>query len=205
MFGSLKNKHVLEFGCGSGHWLRIFHDRGAICTGVDASLEQIKLAKSFGTKNITYMKGDAEKFRAKGKFDIVFIDHVISETLSKKKIVRILRQAHSSLKKSGFLVLNEMHPSVAHFPFGNVDITKDYFYFKSGAPFVFRVKQLNHKYIRILDYHWTLQDFSDFFKKAGFIIDDIVEPRAQKIKSTDTYLKPRSRYPSHIIIKAICR
>jgi len=199
--GSLRNKRMLELGCGNGYWMRIFRDRGAICTGVDKSKEQIKLAEFFNSKGITYVVSDAEKFQTKERFDIVFIDHVISETPSYKKVVRILRQARALLKRKGSVILNEMHPSVAHFPFGNLKTGRDYFYFKRGAPFTIRVKQTNNKRIRIRDYHWVLQDFSDFLKKAGFVIDEIVEPRAKKIKLADNYLKIRSRYPSHFLIK----
>lgn len=205
LLGSLKDKYVLELGCGSGYWTRIFHARGAICTGVDISNEQIKLAKSLSDKDITYIKHDAGDFVSSKKFDIVFIDHIISETRSPKKIIQIFKSAKSLLRKEGFIVLNEMHPSVANFPFKNMVVEKRYYYFKSGTPIIFRVKQQHNKHIKIKDYHWTLQDFSGFLHKTGFVIDEIIEPRFMKSKLSNSYLSLRNKFPSHIIIKATQR
>lgn len=201
--GRLKEKSVLDLGCGSGYWTRIFQSHGARCIGIDRSPEQIKFAESFNTRGVKYIVSDAATFNSKSKFDIIFIDHIISETSTPGKAVQILKTARRLLKKSGFIILNEMHPAVAHFPLRKLKTRKDYFYFRSGAPFIFRIKQLNGKYITIRDYHWTLEDFYTFIRKAELSIETIVEPRPLKLKGLNKHLRERYKYPSHLIIRAV--
>lgn len=200
--GPLDGKKVIEFGSGNGFWLREFHKKGARCTGIDSSKDQINLASSYNS-DITYIKHDASTFKSKDKFDVVYIDHVLSETSSIEKVVSILKSARALFKKKGCLVINEMHPSVAHFPF-NHKTEAGYFYFKSGAPVSFEVKQINGSIFSIRDFHWTLQDFSTSLNAAGFLIEKIIEPRAPKT-TNDDYVKQRSYFPSHIIIRALLK
>lgn len=42
----IKDKTVLDFGCGSGRWVEFFCNKGANYTGVDISDEMIKLSKT---------------------------------------------------------------------------------------------------------------------------------------------------------------
>ncbi|MEK7084646.1 MAG: class I SAM-dependent methyltransferase [Patescibacteria group bacterium] len=201
--GPLRGKRVIEFGCGNGHWLRQFHAAGGQCTGIDISKDQIELAKKLSPKGIVYLTGDVAALGPRDKFDVVYVDHVLSETKSLEKAIHILRRAHAILKKEGRLVISEMHPSVAHFPSG-AHVGKDFFYFKSGAPVAFKVKQISGHRILIRDYHWTMHDFSSALKKSGFLIEEILEPRAPKAVS-DPYTKSRYGFPTHILIKAIPR
>jgi 2-polyprenyl-3-methyl-5-hydroxy-6-metoxy-1,4-benzoquinol methylase len=201
--GQLKGKFILDVGCGSGYWTRFFQSRGAECVGIDRSPEQIKLAKSLDVRDIQYIVSDVAAFNSKKKFDIVFIDHVLSETSSRKKAVHILKGSRKALKKKGFIILNEMHPAVAHFPFRKLKTVDNYFYFQSGAPFIFKVKQINGKHTTMRDYHWTLEDFSSFLEEAKFFIESIIEPRPPDLKPLNSYLRKKYRYPSHIIIKAV--
>lgn len=205
ILGPLEGRSVLEFGCGSGYWMRIFKSRGAICTGVDISADQIELAQSLDDSDITYIRENIIKLNLHKKFDVVFIDHVISETKSPKEIIKILKKAKEHVKKNGMVILSEAHPSAAHFPFKNINVKKDYNYFKSGAPVNFRVKQGGNKSIEIKDYHWTMQDLSHFLREAGFIIDEIMEPRFTKKKSSENYLNVRKKFPSHIVIRALVK
>jgi 2-polyprenyl-3-methyl-5-hydroxy-6-metoxy-1,4-benzoquinol methylase len=200
--GPLPGKRVIEFGSGNGFWLREFQKKGAHCTGIDSSQDQIDLASSYNV-DIKYIRHDASTYKAKGKFDVVYIDHVLSETASIGKVVKILKSARALLKKQGRLVINEMHPSVAHFPFDH-QTEAGYFYFKSGASVSFRVKQVNGNSFPVRDFHWTLQDFSTSLNSAGFLIEKIIEPRASRA-SRDEYVKQRSHFPSHLIIKAILK
>ena len=202
MMGPLKGKNLLELGCGSGFWLKLFNDEGAICTGVDIAPEQIYLAQKELSSDIQLFVADAGSFKSSKKFDIVYIDHVLSETSSVQSAVGILRSVKSLLSENGRLILNEMHPSIAHFPFEHTQVSKSYFYFQSGAKLRFEVKQSNGEFIKLTDYHWTLQDYSSMLQQAGFMIEQIIEPQAPK-RMVDKYLKLRQKYPSHILIKAL--
>ncbi len=203
LLSPLKGKHLIEFGCGSGYWTRIFRDHRARCVGVDISRRQIELAREHNSRGIIYIEHDAATFRSRKKFDIVFIDHLLADTRYPRKIVRILRHARALLRRGGVLVLSEIHPSVADFPFMHMMVPRNYFYFKSGAVIRFKLKLGNGRYISVRDYHWTLGDLSTFLHKAGFCIERIIEPRAPKNKMRDNYLRERYKFPSHILIRVI--
>jgi len=98
-------------------------------------------------------------------------------------------------------VLSEVHPSIAHFSFPNARPGKGYSYFRRGAELLFNVEQENGEHIAIRDYHWALSDISLLLKKAGFLIEEVIEPRAPA-SAPGKYLKLRHKSPSHIIIKA---
>lgn len=202
--GDVAGKRLVEFGSGNGFWLRKFASRGAKCTGVDIAKEQVTLAEADNERGITYVVGDAATFTTKAPFDIVYIDHVISETSSRKKVEKILMSARNALKKNGRLILSEMHPSVLHFPFDGISAATDYNYFKSGAAVTCTVKQADGTSVTLTDYHWTVEDFISLLASAGFVVERIIEPRASKA-SKDAYVALRSKYPSHIIIVATKR
>ena len=46
LLGDVKGKRVIELGCGGGENSIILAKKGAICTGVDISSEQLKYAKN---------------------------------------------------------------------------------------------------------------------------------------------------------------
>jgi len=198
IIGNLKNKTVLDVGCGNGYWTRFFRDHGARSTGIDILKDQILLAKQHDD-GIAYKVSDASRFYAKGNFDIIFVDHVLSENKSVSTIVKILKNLTRSLKQGGVLVLSEMHPAVAHFPV-TITTEKNYYYFKSPSKFIFDVKRADGSYAKVQDYHWTLTDYADFFTKSGLIIENIIEPHLDTV-TDDPYLLVREKYPTHILFR----
>jgi len=54
------DQRVLEVGCGTGHWLRSFHDSGTCVTGVDASAQMLACAKAQAPR-ATLAQGSAER------------------------------------------------------------------------------------------------------------------------------------------------
>lgn len=73
ILGEVKNKKVLDAGCGAGDGCRMLAKKGAKVTGIDISEKMISLAKErCKSLNVKFYIGDMEKTKFKKKdFDIV--------------------------------------------------------------------------------------------------------------------------------------
>lgn len=55
LFGSVANENALDFGCGSGRFVRAMYDHGATVTAFDSAPKQILLARDAnGSREICY-------------------------------------------------------------------------------------------------------------------------------------------------------
>lgn len=80
----LRGKSVLDVGCGGGLLSEAMAQRGAVVTGVDASLPSIQIARAhatLGNVSVEYLHGTAESLAAQGRrFDAVtcmeLLEHV---------------------------------------------------------------------------------------------------------------------------------
>src|SRR3989344_7057950 len=110
--GNVKDKKVLEIGCGNGYWLRILAQRGAKCTGFDIAKNQIETARTLPlSNNINYFVADAtKKISLMNKFDTIFIEHVLLEISQLSKIKNLFKNAYKLLKNGGYLIVSELHP-----------------------------------------------------------------------------------------------
>ena len=77
LLGGVKNKSILELGCGGGQCSIAFAKKGAKATGIDISSKQLAFAKRLTSENgarVNFVKGDAEclDMLKDSSFDIVF-------------------------------------------------------------------------------------------------------------------------------------
>ena len=95
----LKNLNILDIGCGGGLLSEPMARMGANVTGIDASQENINVAKihakEMGIK-INYIKNSPEKLNIKNKFDVVLnmevIEHVSNLDLFISSCSKILKK-----------------------------------------------------------------------------------------------------------------
>ncbi len=92
--GLIKNiptGHILELGCGTGHWTQFFCENGFRATATDASGEMLKYARRKNIEDAIFMEADAAKLPfARHSFSLVAsitmlefvpdIETVLSET-----------------------------------------------------------------------------------------------------------------------------
>ncbi len=108
VLGTVKNKKVLDLGCGPGFYVKILTQKGAKVRGIDISEESIKIAQE-ENPNIEFKIGDiTKKFPYKdSEFDVVLatliFDHIEDWNIFLKEIKRIL-------KKDGILVFSTYNP-----------------------------------------------------------------------------------------------
>lgn len=209
LIGAVKNKRVLELGSGNGYWLDLLSRRGALCTGVEVSKKQIDLAKEKNiSQKIRYIQGDItnlQKYNLKSNiYDVVFLEHVLLEISSIKKLEKIFNGVYKLLKKDGILIVSDLHPFAPSAKPDNLKTNKKFNYFSSGDIVHLVSKRIDDKEILYKDFHWTLEDIVKPITKSGLKIVEIIEPRpSMKIANKHAELAYRLKIPMSIMLKAI--
>jgi ubiquinone/menaquinone biosynthesis C-methylase UbiE len=102
----IKNKIVLDLGCGNGKYLNLFSNEAQTIIGIDKSYEQLKNAKKHNNVNI--IQADARKIPFPNyTFDVVFscwMLGTISDDMSRLEIIKEMKRI---LKPDGIILLIE--------------------------------------------------------------------------------------------------
>ena len=95
----LKGLKILDIGCGGGLISEPMSRLGASVTGIDASLENIKIAQSHSIKNnlkINYLNTSPEKMNETIKYDVILnlevVEHVENVDLYFKNCAKLLKR-----------------------------------------------------------------------------------------------------------------
>lgn len=205
LIGCVKNKKVLELGSGNGYWLELLTKKGAECTGIELSDNQINLSKSKDTsKSINYIKGDITKsINLKFEtFDIILINHVLLEIDSIEKILNIFKTCYQLLKLNGRIVISELHPFATSSRPKNIKLPHNFNYFNSGQVFEIISHRIDGEDILYKDFHWTLSDVISSITSNGLVVSKIIEPKPN-ISDVTKYdaLKYRLTTPMSIMIE----
>jgi SAM-dependent methyltransferase len=106
LLGNVKNKKILDFGCGSGIYAKILTKKGAIVKGFDVSEEMIKIAKKDNPK-IDLRIGSGYKIPFKEKFDIVIACLVLDYFEDWNKV---FKEVSKVLDKNGIFIFSIGNP-----------------------------------------------------------------------------------------------
>jgi ubiquinone/menaquinone biosynthesis C-methylase UbiE len=104
----LKNKRLLDVGCGFGRDLSYFQKKGAIVYGIDKSKKMILLTR----KNYPYIKNLYIQTFEKTDFKDNFFDIIISEWALQyaSNINIVIKELYRILKSKGILIFLVTHP-----------------------------------------------------------------------------------------------
>lgn len=165
----LKNKRVLDVGCGSGRYTKILLKGGAKVWGIDNSIGMIKIAKNYA-KGAELKVGDACNTKYKNNsFDIVFSALTI-EYLDRRKF---FKEMNRILKKNGTLLFSMQVPYIEtaeRTGKGKLSFKfKDYF--KEGKVYKYWPKFK----IKMCFNHVTMQTLIREIIKNGFVIKDYID------------------------------
>jgi ubiquinone/menaquinone biosynthesis C-methylase UbiE len=104
---NVKDKKILDIGCGDGSALKLLSDKGALTYGVDPSEEFIKAAQAIDPSG-SYTTGIGETLPFQdGTFDIVTSKWALQTSAH---VPKILSEAARVLKPGGILVILTKHP-----------------------------------------------------------------------------------------------
>lgn len=176
--GNVKDKKVVDMGCGSGYFSRMLAAKGAKVTGIDSSKEQISIAVSRGTKNIRYLLDNITSTKLKSNsFDIAMLSLVLIE-LPLTVFIKVIKETHRLLKKGGLLFIGDRHPFNINKPtkLGYRLIKDNYFANgQKGKSIGYRID--GKKMVFHGDHHYTLEFYINTLIENGFSIKRFLEPK----------------------------
>lgn len=201
----LRNKSVLDLGCGFGWHCRYAREQQASSViGVDISEKMIHKAREMtDDSSISYIKMPIEDINFSGsQFDLVLSSlafHYIKsfETISKK--------VYDCLKPGGSFVFSVEHPI---FTSRN---EQDWYYDDKGSRLHWAVDNYQSEGLRettfltenVIKYHRTFSTYINDLIDAGFIIRAIKEPiPSEEMLNSIPEMKDELRRPMFLIISA---
>ncbi len=177
LLGSVQGLHILEIGCGGGQNAVALAKLGAVVTGVDISDEQIEFAREVARRQqveVAFHREAAESLDrfAMDAWDLILGVHVVSYI---QRLPQSLSACFGLLRPGGRLVFSLDHPiRDCFFDMEEADLTdyplRSYF---DNRPLAWRFADLG---FRMNASHYTIGQWVDMLRVAGFNICQIVEP-----------------------------
>ena len=202
LIGSVKNKLVLDYGCGNAKFSRFLRDHGAKCIAVDPSKKMIGIAKTYNNRDIQLrlIRNSNLYFVKSNSIDAAVVNYVICTIPEKGEIIKILKEIYRCLKRNTPLIILEPNPKTIG---GNwVTFKSEKPIRKSGEQYTVYLKKSSKEFIKLVDYYRPFEDYMNMLKAVGFrkIIsqEPVIDKNNKKAKWMDEYSKP-----PNLIIKAI--
>ena len=108
--GKVKNKKILDIGCGEGYWARYLTSEGAKIFALDGAANMLAVAHAHpDNANIDFILGDLLSFTpfTNDVFDIVLCNMVLMDM---QYIDLVFDESYRVLQKGGKLVFSVVHP-----------------------------------------------------------------------------------------------
>ena len=156
----LKKLKILDIGCGGGLLCEPLCRLGAIMTGIDASKNNIEVAKMHSKEmglNIKYIHASPENLNFENEFDVILnmeiVEHVTNVDLFIKNCSRLI-------KKKGIMFVSTINKNL-----------KSYIFAILGAEYILR-------WLPICTHDWnkflTPQDLENITNNNNFLADETV-------------------------------
>ena len=123
----LEKVKILDVGCGGGLLSEPMNRLGADVVGIDASNQNIKIAKLHAKKNnlkIKYFNSSPEKFKTQKKFDVILNMEIVEHV---DDINFFIKSCSKLLKKNGIMFVATLNKTL-----------KSYFFAILGAEYILR-------------------------------------------------------------------
>ena len=176
--GDVAGLRILDCGCGEGRFCRMLAERGAqYVLGVDTCEPMIAAARELQSDNDQYMVGDVQNldFLADQSFDLA-ISYLNQCDLP--DFEANIREVYRVLTQEGRFIVANLHPmrtaegSWYRAPDGTkLHVILDHYFDEGERHFVM-------KGVEITNFHRMLSTYIRAFLKAGFVLEDIIEPTA---------------------------
>ena len=186
----IKNKRVLDLGCGTGIYANILKSYGANVYGIDTSLGMITIAKSYAP-GIDFRVGSVYKMPYKSNYFDVIVSAFVFQHF--ENIDKALKEIRRVLKTNGIYVFSLSNPimEVSHHiknkkrrfrEFGN------YFKEEKFTQTWFGKKKYKTK---VLHMHYTYQTIIRAIIRNEFAIEDYIDakiiPEGKKFEEKDNF------------------
>mgnify|MGYP001499943078 CR=1 FL=1 len=209
IIGDIKNKKILDLGCGPGNIANFLAKKGAKVTGIDQSKGMLNIAKEQEKRlkqSIRYVHSDFTKLDRvlkNNSYDGAVFSFVLHNIHPVKSIYSILEKINKKLKKGASLYILDPHPCF-EFIHNNKDTTRETskknIIYKENFPIKITLYPKRGKPTIIKHKHKSLQEYINAIASSKFKIEQIEEvttPKRLKNK-----FKLQYKIPFYIIIKA---
>ena len=177
----VRQKKVLDIGCGEGYLSRMLASEGASVVAVDYSRKMIEIAQERTPPDtqIEYLLGDCQDMGFFGEsFDIVVANMVMQDL---PEYEAVLREVFRVLVPGGKFVFSILHPCFMA-PEGEWvrDEKGERLYWKMDRYFdetVFPQRYPIGTEDGVLQFHRTLSSYYNATRRAGFDVEAIAEPK----------------------------
>lgn len=182
--GPLKDKAVLDYGCGPGVFSKQMADEGARVVGVDVAADAIELAKKQLREKPAALEfhqiqsHDLSRL-GEGRFDAATVNFVFCTIGDRAEIVRILQSLRKALKPGGKVFISDQDWEKSNGrDFINTTLTHTP-NLRPGAPVLTVAKgSAGRPDLPLQDYYWPLSEYRAMLAEAGFQIVAVEEPIA---------------------------
>ncbi|MDO8528463.1 MAG: methyltransferase domain-containing protein [Nanoarchaeota archaeon] len=199
--GNIKNKEVLDLGCGSGIFTKRLSSMGVDITGLDLSESLINIARRENPK-IKFYVGNAKKTPFKKiQFDVITSSLMVHYV---KDLNALFKEVSRILKKRGLFIFSMHHPVMEVTERLKINGKKSKIiqfnkYFHNN-----KYEWTLHKSANLISYHHTFENIVNSLNDSGFVVERLLETRAPKSSekiNKKVYDRTNMR-PSFLVIKA---
>ncbi|NTU47104.1 class I SAM-dependent methyltransferase [Candidatus Roizmanbacteria bacterium] len=187
LLGDLKNKQLLDMGCGLGKHAKEFVKRGAIVTGYDTSEKMVKLSQEYCSGKGTFLRATHESVSfGFNSFDVVNASYTIGYS---NKLDLIFSKVHSWLKPGGIFTFSIPHPLWLLTRVEKMDYSK---------PHKVQIKVDSYG-IDLFNYYYPLDTYIQVINKNNFLLRNLIESKiSRRLKG---WPEEKYRIPNAFVFK----
>jgi 2-polyprenyl-6-hydroxyphenyl methylase/3-demethylubiquinone-9 3-methyltransferase len=156
----LKGLKILDIGCGGGLLCEPLTRLGASITGIDASINNVQVAKLHSKEmnlNIKYIHSSPERLNLKNEFDVILNMEIVEHV---SDINLFIQNCSKLIKKEGIMFVATINKNLKSYLFGII-----------GAEYILRWLPIGtHDWNKFL----TPQDLDIIVNKNGFTSDETI-------------------------------
>jgi SAM-dependent methyltransferase len=199
LLGNLKEKRVLELGCGGGPTAVAMAKQGAHVIAVDESAEQVGHARRLAEREETKVEvrqGDLADlaFVRADTIDVAVSIYALGTVADPD---RVFRQVHRVLRPEAAFVISLPHPAFRTVdPSGDPPAVRRTYFDQSPISWVNNTEAGS-------DYPHTISTLFTSLSRANFRVDTVLEPEPERSGARSRYWTPAMRWmPATLIVRA---
>lgn len=169
LLGDVKNKKILDIGCGNGIFTRMLARRGASVVGYDPSIKQIEVAQKLEQQEklgIRYFVADRPPILPEYKFDEAVSVMVLLYATDQKNLREIFSYAHKALVGNGSFSSIIFYPVFKRF--GEIVYNRRFSKTDDGKIQVEFIDECGKVKMKARFSNFSIGDYERAAKEAGF-------------------------------------